>query len=973
MFSQFQPYLESIRTTYEKWRERYTLTDAVGKQQRSKEASPFFEFNLMVQTVKREERERQEEKIERFSVLDGLRKYANQQVLLVGRPGSGKSTALARLMLEEATNPQMGIPVLVELRYWQGSIEQLIRDSFNRHGLAIEQLEEVLLRSLILFDGVNELPSEEARSQLSAFRRNHPKLPMIFTTRDLSLGGDLGIEKKLEMQPLTEQQMRDFIRAYVPEQADQMLRQLNDRLREFGQTPLLLWMLCEVIQQSPNSELPKNLGEIFRVFTEAYEQSSVRKHEVAALKGDVKPLSDRRLWKKALKALAFLMMQGETPVDFRVVIDRDEAERELNRIFPNEPFPVRDILDDLLKYHLLQNRGAAQIEFRHQLIQEYYAAEALLNRVDRLEGEQLKREYLNFLKWTEPVALMLALVEDEVLTESMVKLALEVDQRLGARLAGEVKPELQTRTIEFVEALEIPIWLKIEFLEVTRSNIAINSLLKLVEDSDPDLRRRVAWALARTSTEQAVDVWLKLLEDFDFITREIAARQLGDIGTEQAVEGLFKLSDSPDPDARRSASRGLSIVGSERAIEGLLKLSRDSNPNVRRSAAWALGDIDTEQAIEGLLKLVQDPDPTVREVVAWVLGDIDAEQAVGDLLIVETPDKIESAALVLGDISTEQAVEDVFNLVRDPDPDVRADTAWRLGEIGTEQAVDSLLKLVKDSDSDVRRSAAWALGKINAGRAAGSLLKLVEDPDSDVREDAAWVLEEIVKKHANMLAHHLPHLLTLIPTESGKKVRSVIFNVQANCKYYNYEIYQDYLKAQKDDRQTPQNHDRPNMNSPSQSSLTLFFSYSHKDEALRDKLATHLSQLKNENIITDWHDRDITAGTDWAEAINTNLNTADIILLLISADFIASEYCREIEMERALERYKADAACVIPIILRPCNWETAPFGKLQGLPTIRGGGIRPVTKWKNQDEAFTAIAKDIRKAAAKIRQKKSSG
>lgn len=207
MSSQFQPYLQSIATTYEKWSELYTLTDAQGREKiRVKQSAPF-DFGLMVQTVKREEREQQnEEKVERFPVLEGIRQYADQHVLLVGRPGSGKSTALARLMLEEAEAaltpspfPKLGrgeeerrIPVLVELRYWQSSIEQLILNSLTRHGLSVDQFEAVLSRSLLLFDGVNELPSEEARSQLSAFRRNHPKLPMIFTTRDLSLGGRSG-------------------------------------------------------------------------------------------------------------------------------------------------------------------------------------------------------------------------------------------------------------------------------------------------------------------------------------------------------------------------------------------------------------------------------------------------------------------------------------------------------------------------------------------------------------------------------------------------------------------------------------------------------------------------------------------------------------------------------------------------------------------------------------------------------------
>lgn len=129
-------------------------------------------------------------------------------------------------------------------------------------------------------------------------------------------------------------------------------------------------MLCEVFQKTQR-QMPTNLAEVFRIFTRGYEESAQLQHEVAAFKGDVRPLSDRRLWKEALIALAARMMQGETPVDFRVAIPRAEAERELSKLFAKEQFPVRDILDDLLKYHLLQRRTTDQLEFHHELIQEY--------------------------------------------------------------------------------------------------------------------------------------------------------------------------------------------------------------------------------------------------------------------------------------------------------------------------------------------------------------------------------------------------------------------------------------------------------------------------------------------------------------------------------------------------------------------------------------------------------------------------
>ncbi|MCY6489882.1 toll/interleukin-1 receptor domain-containing protein [Leptolyngbya sp. GGD] len=160
--------------------------------------------------------------------------------------------------------------------------------------------------------------------------------------------------------------------------------------------------------------------------------------------------------------------------------------------------------------------------------------------------------------------------------------------------------------------------------------------------------------------------------------------------------------------------------------------------------------------------------------------------------------------------------------------------------------------------------------------------------------------------------------------------------------------------------------------SPKTESLTLFYSYAHADETLRDELDKHLKLLQRQGIITAWHDRDITAGTEWATAIDQNLNTADIILLLISANFLASDYCYETELTRALDRHTKGEARIIPIILKPCDWESAPFGKLQALPIAHGAGAKAVTTWNNQDEAFLAIAQGIRKAAEEIWQKKTS-
>jgi TIR domain-containing protein len=141
----------------------------------------------------------------------------------------------------------------------------------------------------------------------------------------------------------------------------------------------------------------------------------------------------------------------------------------------------------------------------------------------------------------------------------------------------------------------------------------------------------------------------------------------------------------------------------------------------------------------------------------------------------------------------------------------------------------------------------------------------------------------------------------------------------------------------------------------------IFYSYSHKDEELRDELERHLSILKRSGVIRSWHDRKIDAGAEWAGQIHDNLNRANVILLLISADFLASDYCYDLEMKRALERHAAGEAIVIPIILRPVDWGSAPFARIQCLPT----DARPVTSWTNRDEAFRNVAEGIRHAILK--------
>ncbi|WP_172969765.1 HEAT repeat domain-containing protein, partial [Microcystis aeruginosa] len=548
------PYLKSISEKYAQWETFYTLTDVEGKTRPSKTA-PLLR-DLWVQTIEKEpenpqERPERPEKTERFTVLEGLRKYATNHVLLKGRPGSGKSTALARLLLEESVGAQslhpnqqnqakiIQIPILIELRLYETSILDLILQFLKRHKLIIDSntleswlLENQNFRPLLLFDGINELPSDTARQNLKNFRQQYAEISMIFTTRDLG-SDDLDIEKKLEMLPLTEPQMRDFVKTYLPEKGEEMLKQLGNRLKELAETPLLLWMLCSVFDDNQN-KIPANLGLIFRGFT---KNIHIRK--------GVKISEDLRRWQnRLLQHLAWTMTTGENPTEIKLSISKNQAEEILIEFLQGKiscpDNTALEWLEDLLKYHLIHLEGNDKIAFRHQLIQEYYTAEELKKKLPHLRDEQLQWDYLNYLKWTEPMALLLGLLDNETQAKRVVKLGLEIDLKLGARLAGEVNFKFQKQTVGLVLGLDVPKRFKVELLGLTKSNEVVNELSQALKDSDKNVRRNAVEALANIGSETAIPGLLKALEDSNKDVREYAAYALGNISSETAIAGLLK-------------------------------------------------------------------------------------------------------------------------------------------------------------------------------------------------------------------------------------------------------------------------------------------------------------------------------------------------------------------------------------------------------------------------------------------------
>lgn len=142
--------------------------------------------------------------------------------------------------------------------------------------------------------------------------------------------------------------------------------------------------------------------------------------------------------------------------------------------------------------------------------------------------------------------------------------------------------------------------------------------------------------------------------------------------------------------------------------------------------------------------------------------------------------------------------------------------------------------------------------------------------------------------------------------------------------------------------------------------LKLFISYSKRDKEHLEDLKSHLAPLKREESILTWDDGNILPGEEWDKSIRRELSTADVIILLVSADFMATEYIWK-EIDIAIQRHESGEALVIPVIVRPCSWEFAPFARFNALPE-KG---RPVTKWENKDEAWQTVVQHIRRLSEK--------
>ncbi|KAM3097776.1 NACHT domain-containing protein [Phormidesmis sp. 146-12] len=726
MSSQFQPYLESICATYEKWWEAYAFMDEI-------DASTWFEFELNSITKDKPKSpggKPTDKPPQR--VLQAVNEYANanEKILIVGGSGAGKSTLLARIFWQAAEKAQQDrtspIPVLVELKAYQmagdrSGIRGLILSSLESHdpGLDGDDLKRLLKEKerplLLLVDGLNELPQTQAQTDLKNFWRN---IPLIATARHAGDGWE--IERKLELQPLSQHQVKDFLKERLPNSDRVRLQELGDRVRDFGQTPLMVWMLYCIFRTG--NEIPATRGEAYRKFTNLYVERSKEGID----------LTESRF---RLMRLAFEMMQSQKPnepTDFQPDIPETDAQNLLGS--ERKLRLLRDC-------HLLQSYGESgnpRVRFCHQSLQEYYAAEALLNRRIHLDGEVLKREYLNYLKWTEPVALMLGLV-DEAQAVRLVKLALEVDLMLGARLAGEVKGKLQSNALadtlqELEKVAPESSWLKLKALRTMDSEVAHRQLADLVNHSDHRIGDDAYLTLLIRAPEfmpercepRERSSWVR--EVIESISKDPKVEELPPLHP-QVIEHLV-------PDIRIIYDAWISgVLSSDEVLLELAPLLKNPNPQVRWSVVEVVGSLKSETSLPTLFRAIEDPESSVSHSAGVVIGQLGFKSAISRLI---------------------QIIE------QNPNSGVRFSAVTSLRMIDSIEVIPGLLKAMQDSHIPVCREAVEASEKFDSEAIASGLFQIISHPDPHIRRLAASRLRILSAKENIAKFLNETHLQALV-------------------------------------------------------------------------------------------------------------------------------------------------------------------------------------------------------------------
>lgn len=819
----FQPYRNFILLNGDKQWAVYTPTDAL--------------LPLQVEILaKRDQKLEKDQEIpiehqeEQLPVLEGLRKYAlganREHIILAGKPGYGKSTALQQLQL--ALVAEGLVPILLQLK-GSKSIPEMIQGEFRRaqQRVSLEQIDDWLLanRLVLLLDGVNEIPTDNLRRDLIDFREQNSTVPMILTTRDLALGGDLGISRRLEMKPLTVLQMQEFVGQRLPEVGRKLLEQLGDRLREIAETPLLLKMLCDVFGKT--GQIPENKGELFRLFDREYEKFKV----LPAVSEDF-----RRFKPEILQHLAFVMMTGDVskPTEFWLTIDRGLAEREIEKFLIDRvidpAIKAKEWLENLLEHYLLQVAvDVNQVEFHHQLFQEYYAAEKLLNMFqdchpDVTEDKRFQHFYLNYLKWTEVILIALPLLNNK---ELVVKLALDIDLVFGWYLLEALQQsksildnyKANQQILKFRKSKKFQRRISLN-LPHEKKNTYENKQQSLnflkSNNNNYEGKESAIISLSHYKNDPKVINELNLILDdqkYDDYLQSLAIRSLSILGSPILDSHTNRILAGNDGAAKAIVAEAFGIIKYEGAIPQLLKILSENDYLVNSAVVSSLIKINLRLTFLHVKKYLLELDTAYPN-----LDDFNKFQASNRFLGYLLQDLKDDPCLIrdvvvnnLPNMCSEEYLVEAFNDVSDVNSiknDRWISTAELLANVDYRPAINTILRAVRCTENqEIFHEGIESARRLSLKEAISCLISILEQPHLSLSEHeialVAGCLSEFklpctlpLLSHLRNSVFKIPDINAEVPVDSTNHMTFIKYDyqvaverVQTNCRFYNYDIF----------------------------------------------------------------------------------------------------------------------------------------------------------------------------------------
>lgn len=766
----FKEYLKLACNDYKNYWNRYVFIDEIKER--------WFEFELYTEIKnkkKKENNESSESGTEKEAILNVINGIEIQSLLIYGRPGSGKSTLLAKLFYEALLKFQHSgsnlIPVLIELKSYEvvgesPGIQGLILRTLQNYDPEIDENDLKQARKqkrlLLLIDGFNELTDEKAKIKIKEYCKSITKIVTSRSDNDWR-----EIEKKIGIDPLSPQEVKKFFRERLPSSSQAELEALGDRVKDFGETPLIVWMLYSIFNTS--KEIPETRGEAYRRFTNLYAEQA---------KEGINLNESQTL----LRKLAFEMMQScnsNTSYEFRPQISEIEAQSILGS---------EATLKILRNCHLLNaygQPGNRRIQFCHQSLQEYYAAEEILdglrNETNNFNNDEyFQYFFLNRLEWTETISLMMSLLDDRdhKLMLRIIKLALDVDLSLGAKLIGDIKNTFQNRVIsllfdpkicrlvrigffKFSIRISVPYWLKITLWTESRSSALMEKWLEAFKSNDSWVRWHAIYGLRYCEPKKVMPIFLEALDD-------------------------------EDKDIRLAAVRGLSYIDSSTMIPCLIKATRDEEVSVRKEAVQAICKLRTRDAIPIFHEMIEDPSGLIRHDLVKGLSQLDSQTAISELRsLIKNRSLYPAITYFLGQIGTREAFRILVEALEIEDCSARKYAIDEIGNFPSEIAIYPLIRILNQDESvSVRIKAVHNLAKFNREEVVSALTLALEQEHHSVYLASAIAL---IKFKPEISLSRLYKSLASQDVEVRASTVDSLKEVEANIKF------PFLLKALKDD------------------------------------------------------------------------------------------------------------------------------------------------------------------------------